>query len=258
MNKNFAKVQLSAEEMRLVTDPAWILTKNSVIGKVVGMFAELAEILRLPPRTLLGADRRAPGSGGTEPKISKGENYKGLPWVMLDYPRMFGKEDVCAIRTFFWWGHAFSVTLHLKGEYMRAFLPGIVARRAELEAAGFGMGISDDEWAHEHTEETYGPLGADAGQALAGAENEMAAKSAREDAADPGSDSSVREGAADTRSGSSKRGTAERPWLKLSARVGLEHWKEAPEKLSALHSLLMEILSAKNLSTENLLDKGDR
>lgn len=236
MNKNFAKVQLSAEEMRLVTDPAWILTKNSVIGKVVGMFAELAKraregatdtrsgssvwedvgILRLPPRTLLGADRRAPGSGGTEPKISKGENYKGLPWVMLDYPRMFGKEDVCAIRTFFWWGHAFSVTLHLKGEYMRAFLPGIVARRAELEAAGFGMGISDDEWAHEHTEETYGPLGADA---------------------------------ADTRSGSSKRGTAERPWLKLSARVGLEHWKEAPEKLSALHSLLMEILSAKNLST---------
>jgi hypothetical protein len=245
MNKNFAKVQLSAEEMRLVTDPAWILTKNSVIGKVVGMFAELAEILRLPPRTLLGADRRAPGSGGTEPKISKGENYKGLPWVMLDYPRVFGKEDVCAIRTFFWWGHAFSVTLHLKGEYMRAFLPGIVARRAELEAAGFGMGISDDEWAHEHTEETYGPLGADAGQALAGAENEMAAKSARE-------------GAADTRSGSSERGTAERPWLKLSARVGLEHWKEAPEKLSALHSLLMEILSAKNLSTENLLDKGDR
>lgn len=245
MNKNFAKVQLSAEEMRLVTDPAWILTKNSVIGKVVGMFAELAEILRLPPRTLLGADRRAPGSGGTEPKISKGENYKGLPWVMLDYPRMFGKEDVCAIRTFFWWGHAFSVTLHLKGEYMRAFLPGIVARRAELEAAGFGMGISDDEWAHEHTEETYGPLGADAGQALAGAENEMAAKR-------------THEGAADTRSGSSERGTAERPWLKLSARVGLEHWKEAPEKLSALHSLLMEILSAKNLSTENLLDKGDR
>jgi ring-1,2-phenylacetyl-CoA epoxidase subunit PaaE len=68
----------------------------------------------------------------------------------------------------------------------------------------------------------------------------------------------TREGAADTRSGSSERGTAERPWLKLSARVGLEHWKEAPEKLSALHSLLMEILSAKNLSTENLLDKGDR
>ena len=73
-----------------------------------------------------------------------------------------------------------------------------------------------------------------------------------EGAGDIRNDSSVREDGevpADTRSGSSERGTAERPWLKLSARVGLEHWKEAPEKLSALHSLLMEILSAKNLST---------
>jgi hypothetical protein len=43
MDKNFAKVRLSAEEMRLVTDPAWILTKNSVMGKVVAMFAEFSE-----------------------------------------------------------------------------------------------------------------------------------------------------------------------------------------------------------------------
>ena len=96
MDKNFAKVQLSAEEMRLVRDAAWILTKNSVMGKVVAMFGELS-------------------GGWKEPKISKGENYKGLPWVMLDYPRVFGKEDVYAIRTFFLWGHAFSITLHLKG-----------------------------------------------------------------------------------------------------------------------------------------------
>ena len=195
MNKNFAKVQLSAEEMRLVRDPAWILTKNSVIQKVVGMFAELTEVIRLPPRTLLGADRRAPRSGGTEPKISKGENYKGLPWVMLDYPRVFGKEDVYAIRTFFLWGHAFSVTLHLKGVYKERFLPAIRARWGELAAAGFEVSIADDEWVHEHTTETYGPL----------------------------------------------RAADERPWLKLSARVALEQWDEAPEKLLALHQLLMDV-----------------
>jgi hypothetical protein len=221
MNKNFAKVQLSAEEMRLVTDPAWILTKNSVIQKVVGMFAELAEAIRVGGAHRVAPPRRAPRSGGTktttEPKISKGENYKGLPWVMLDYPRVFGKEDVYAIRTFFLWGHAFSVTLHLKGEYMRAFLPGIMSRRGELEAAGFGMSVSDDEWAHEHTAETYGPLGE--GQALASTGK------------------------------STPRGAEEmseymgRPWVKLSARVELEHWDEAPEKLLALHQLLMDVSS---------------
>jgi hypothetical protein len=226
MNKNFAKVRLSAEEMRLVTDPAWILTKNSVMGKVVGMFAELSAEIRAGGAHRVAPPRRAPSSGGTEPmtepKISKGENYKGLPWVMLDYPRVFGREDVYAIRIFFLWGHAFSVTLHLKGVYKEMFLPAIRRRHAELEAAGFGMGISDDEWVHEHTEETYGPLRAGTGQAGAvdgtgeNAGNEMAGIG--------------------------------RPWLKLSARVGLEHWDEAPERLSALHHLLMEIIS----------DEGDR
>ena len=205
MNKNFAKVQLSAEEMRLVRDPAWILTKNSVMGKVVGMMGQLS-------------------GGWKEPKISKGENYKGLPWVMLDYPRVFGKEDVYAIRTFFLWGHAFSITLHLKGIYREKFLPAILARQAELAAAGFGMGISDDEWAHEHTEETYGPLRTGEMGAVNGAAGE-----------------------------STREGAGSRPWLKLSARVGLEHWDEAPEKLLALHNLLME-----TLSTENLSDEGDR
>jgi hypothetical protein len=139
-----ANVRLSAEEMRLVTDPAWILTKNSIIRKVVDLFGELSgewrDVFRLE----------------TEPKISKGEQYKGLPWVMLDYPRVFGKEDVMAIRTLFWWGYSFSVTLHLKGKYLRSYLPVILSRRGELAAAGFRPGIAEDEWEHEHSAVTMG------------------------------------------------------------------------------------------------------
>jgi len=124
--------------MRLVSDPAWILTKNSVVRKVVELFGELSG--EWPG--MLSWD------GG--PKISRGEQYKGLPWVMLDYPRVFGKEDILAIRTMFWWGHYFSVTLHLKGAYLRTYLPVILARRVELEAAGFWPGVSADEWEHDH------------------------------------------------------------------------------------------------------------
>jgi hypothetical protein len=142
-----ANVRLSAEEMRLVTDPAWILTKNSIIRKVVELFGELSgewrDIFRLE----------------TEPKISKGEQYKGLPWVMLDYPRTFGKEDVMAIRTLFWWGHCFSVTLHLKGQYLRSYLPVILANRGELDAAGFQPGTADDEWEHEHIPGAWEAMG---------------------------------------------------------------------------------------------------
>jgi len=149
---NRANLQLSPEELRLVSDPGWILTKNSIVSKVVGLMGGLAEKYRA-----IWGD----GLSGVEPgdpKVSRGENYRGLPWVMLDYPRVFGRTDVLAIRTWFWWGHGFSVTLHLKGLYLRLLLGVIEERRDELSAAGFHVGIHPDEWRHEHTLEVYRPL----------------------------------------------------------------------------------------------------
>jgi hypothetical protein len=48
------------------------------------------------------------------------------------------------------------MTLHLKGKYMRLFVPVILRRRGDLAAAGFRVGIAEDEWQHEHSAETYG------------------------------------------------------------------------------------------------------
>ncbi|HEY6901247.1 MAG TPA: hypothetical protein VI233_11410, partial [Puia sp.] len=127
---NVAKLQLSSEETRLVMDSGVILTKNSIIKKTVGLFAGLADEYRTawaPGHAGEAGEAGVPGAQGASPKISKGENYKGLPYVMLDYPRLFGREDVLAIRTFFWWGHGFSVTLHLKGEYRQQYLPVLKA-----------------------------------------------------------------------------------------------------------------------------------
>jgi hypothetical protein len=77
---------------------------------------------------------------------------------MLDYPRVWGRDDVLAIRTMFWWGHAFSVTLHLKGRYKNIYLPVISRHREGLATAGFHISISDDEWRHEHTPEIFTPI----------------------------------------------------------------------------------------------------
>src|SRR5882757_4420454 len=156
-----AKVQLSKEERTLVMDPGWILTKNSIMGKVGALFAELSGQMqeRCPPATD-GSPLAADGLplNWATPKISRGENYKGLPWVVLDYPRAFGREDVLAIRTLFWWGHYFSVTLHLKGKYKALFLPVIRQRLTLLGEAGFYVGVSDDEWRHELDSDNYQPI----------------------------------------------------------------------------------------------------
>ena len=114
--------------------------------KILGMMAGLSEAYK----GLWDA-----GVGPGNAKISRGENYLGLPWVILDYPRLFGREDVLAIRTMFWWGHPFSVTLHLKGRYQALYVPVIERRRGWLAEAGFRAGVGEDEWRHEHVPDNY-------------------------------------------------------------------------------------------------------
>lgn len=50
------------------------------------------------------------------PKISKGEAYGGLPWLMLDYPRYFKPEGHFAIRIFCWWGNFIGIYWHTSNE----------------------------------------------------------------------------------------------------------------------------------------------
>ncbi len=139
-----AKVSLSDIEMQLVCNPDWILTKNIIIQKVYLLFGQLSETYKsnpllqnLPAEVLLQSA-----------KISKGENYEGLPYVMLDYPRCFGKEDVFAIRTFFWWGNFFTITLQLKGIYKKRYEENITRQILKENLSGAFLNVSDEEWAH--------------------------------------------------------------------------------------------------------------
>jgi len=156
---NGAKLQLSPAEIALLCDPKWILTKNAVIAKMVDMMAELSDLYKEewdePNAGWTLRDRDGSILGPGTPKISKGENYKGLPYVVLDYPRHFDKEDILAIRTMFWWGNYFTITLHLKGYYKQLFMPVITRQIDMFLHHSFYIGVSPDEWRHEWTVDNY-------------------------------------------------------------------------------------------------------
>src|SRR6185369_14445953 len=108
-----AKIRLSQKELELVSNTEWILTKNEVITKAKLLLGSVLDeqIKWLSHHKLILPSEIKESS----PKISKGENYRGLPYMVLDHPRRFDKEDVFAIRTLFWWGNFFSTTLQLSG-----------------------------------------------------------------------------------------------------------------------------------------------
>ena len=148
-----SKIQFSPEELRLAENSELILTKNSIIKKIISLFGPLADEYRLQSeqcRQHLPSEFFSLG-----PKISRGEQYLGLPYVILDYPRIFSRDHALAIRSFFWWGNYFSLTLHLKGMYKEAFSKKIMEHFELLSQNGYCLAVSDDEWRHDFEERHY-------------------------------------------------------------------------------------------------------
>jgi hypothetical protein len=145
------KVQLSTKEMEMVTNTEWILTKRHIINKVCEMFGEINEMMRkeLTNNDLLEKLKYYTG------KISKGENYKMLPYVTLDYPAAFVKNNIFAVRTMFWWGNFFSITLHLSGDNKAGIVDNNPSLLSYFKRNNFFICVSTDEWQHDFNEENY-------------------------------------------------------------------------------------------------------
>ena len=82
------------------------------------------------------------------PKLSRGENYRGLPYRIIDYPRIFQPEHVFAFRTLFWWGNYVSCTLHLKGSFMNGNTFSMISSLPSETTHNTYLSYSGDEWNH--------------------------------------------------------------------------------------------------------------
>jgi len=54
--------------------------------------------------------------GKTPFKVSKGNNHKGFPFQVIDYPSSLGQTNVYSFRSVIWYANFFSFNLLLKGE----------------------------------------------------------------------------------------------------------------------------------------------
>jgi hypothetical protein len=146
-----AKIQLSPAEGSLLTNAEVILTKNRVMAKLKTLLEHVQEDLLLQAPSF-----SKPHVFGIPPKISRGENCLGLPYLVLDYPRLFQQQDVFAIRSFFWWGRFFSSTLQLSGLYKETFLPKIEGAFSTFSK--HYIGINTDPWQHHFEQDNYIPI----------------------------------------------------------------------------------------------------
>lgn len=141
-----SKISLSPPELSLFCNAEVILTKNRILEKTIALLARVQDEIAAEDSLLRLS---------SSPKISRGENYRGLPWVILDYPRIAGGGDLFFIRSMFWWGHFFSSTLQLAGRYKVDNELNLAAAHAFLAANNYSVGVGPDPWQHHFEPSNY-------------------------------------------------------------------------------------------------------
>ena len=144
-----SKIQLSKAETELMQNAEIILTKNRVLQKMTALLEELQALQIVFVRNHLLYHEVFDVS----PKISRGENYQGLPYLILDYPRLSSGNHLFFIRSMFWWGKFFSSTLHISGRFKESFSGHIKDSLSSLSQ--HSIGINTDPWVHHFEKDNY-------------------------------------------------------------------------------------------------------
>lgn len=142
---------LTEKEARYLTDTDFLRTKAAIYHKTDKLLAVVQESLQ----EYIQRQKPAFGSevlirGG---KISRGENYRQLPYHVLDYPRCFLTDNIFALRTMVWWGNHLSLTLHLAGDSLSSYLPRIQSGLELLRQWDWQVCIGSDPW--QYVQESY-------------------------------------------------------------------------------------------------------
>ena len=144
------------QELRCLQDTRFLRTKATAAQKVQQLLNqtldELQAYLTRHPRTFPEGVQTKAG------KLARGENYRGFPYLVLDYPRQFSQDDVFALRTMFWWGHFYSITFQLGGTSWHRYRPAVQRNLSQLSGTSTWLCVNNDPWQHHRQPDNYRPL----------------------------------------------------------------------------------------------------
>ncbi len=135
---------LTPEEYEDLHNAEFFIRKGRITEQIRFQLQRLRDQLR----PVLASFPLPDGADTRQGKISRGEQYRGLPYLILDFPRLFQANDVFACRTLFWWGNFFSLSLHLEGQSLRYYQPELVGMVPALRDSEVLIGVGPTPWEH--------------------------------------------------------------------------------------------------------------
>ena len=143
--------KFTTQELDLASDPTILLIKYRMMEKVWDFLEEFQGDLK---RSLISLKGKLPADLNLDhSKISRGGNYKHLPYMILDFPAYFSKEHIFAYRTMFYWGNFISSTFHLQGKFVRKYGLDLIERFRDSDSIYFC--VSNSPWEYVYKSNNY-------------------------------------------------------------------------------------------------------
>ncbi len=135
--------------MEILKNQDFLLTKKKISEKVVAVLAETEAGLK----TVISKTKFEfpEGTFLKSGKISKGEQYQGLPYWILDFPRKFDEGKTFSFRFMVWWGNELSFSFQLGKEY---------ATKLNIQAfpSDYFFCVNNTPWEYHFEENNYVPI----------------------------------------------------------------------------------------------------
>ena len=136
------KEPFNKDDIKFIETSEIIIRKNKLVKSLFNELSlvreELNKILHKEPFQGLKIQ---------EGKISKGENYHGLPYLVLDHPAFFKKDNILAMRTIIWWGNYYSFNFLLKGKPLNLYKGNLLVNYKKFK--GDFVYIGKSPWIHD-------------------------------------------------------------------------------------------------------------
>ena len=150
-----SNLTFSEEELSALQNRRFFELKSSITKTMMREFSELETSIKHELEKLGGQVAGLPEQSG---KIFRGENYKGFPYIVLDYPRSFNSKSVFAFRSMFWWGNGFSFTIHLQGEALEEQRAHLLSNWKNLKNKSFLICVNNTPWEYHFGDDNYREL----------------------------------------------------------------------------------------------------
>lgn len=131
---------LSTHELKLLHDRDFLLAKLNIDTKITDLL--IAHQREMKDFFLKFKANLPVQLSYTVSKVNKGQNLKGLPYWVIDFPSAFDSDNIFTYRTIVWWGHHISFHLILKGYHFN----NVECDFSRLRNKSIFYSINDSPW----------------------------------------------------------------------------------------------------------------